>query len=74
MDQKERCESCAHWDSRPELEMASTVGYCDYHEKMFKASYWCKFFLHKASTEAKQYKREIYGGGDEDEESEDMDV
>ena len=74
MEQKERCESCAHWDNRPELEMAANMGYCDYHEKTFKASYWCKFFLHKSSSEAQQYKREIYGGSEEDEDSEEVDM
>lgn len=54
--------------------MASNVGYCDYHEKMFKADYWCKFFLHKSSAEAQKYKREIYGANDDDDEMEDMDV
>lgn len=75
MEGKDRCELCAHWDNRPELEMPKEIGYCDYHEKSFKATYWCKYFLHKSSDEAKQYKREIYGAGDdEDEEGEEMDV
>jgi hypothetical protein len=73
MEQKERCGLCAHWDSRPELEMASNVGYCDYHEKMFKSTYWCKYFLNKSSDEALQYKREIYGGSEDDDETEEMD-
>ena len=54
--------------------MAANMGYCDYHEKMFKADYWCKFFLHKTSDEAKEYKRGIYGGGEDEEEGEDMDA
>ncbi|HKZ59725.1 MAG TPA: hypothetical protein VJ547_07755 [Candidatus Thermoplasmatota archaeon] len=74
MEPKERCDMCAHWDNRPELEMASNAGYCDYHEKMFKADYWCKFYLHKTSAEALQYRREIYGATDEDDEENEMDV
>jgi hypothetical protein len=72
MEKKERCELCAHWDNRPELDMAQGVGYCDYHEKTFKATYWCKFFLDRGSSEAKQYKRDIYGAGEEDEDEEGM--
>jgi hypothetical protein len=53
--------------------MTGNMGYCDYHEKTFRATYWCKFFLHKTSDEAKEYKRGIYGG-DEDEDSDEMDA
>ena len=75
MEEKEQCQSCAHWDTRPELEMSKDIGYCDYHEKTFKATYWCKYFLHKASPEAQQYKRELYGAGEDDEEeTEELDV
>lgn len=74
MEPKERCDSCAHWENRPELEMPANVGYCDYHEKMFKADYSCKFFLNKTSAEALEYRRGIYGGTDEDEEDSEMDV
>lgn len=54
--------------------MASKMGYCDYHEKSFRADYWCKFFLHKSSDEAKEYKRGIYGGGEDEEDSDEMDA
>jgi hypothetical protein len=74
MAQKDECKSCAHWDTRPELDMTGNMGYCDYHEKTFKATYWCKFFLSKSSDEAKEYKRGIYGGGEEDEDSDEMDA
>lgn len=50
------------------------VGYCDYHEKRFNADYWCKFFLNKGSAEADEYRREIYGGGEDEEEAEDGDM
>lgn len=74
MPQKDKCETCAHWDSRPELDMASKMGYCDYHEKSYRADYWCKYFLHRSSDEAAEYKRGIYGGGEEEEEGDDMDA
>ena len=74
METKDRCELCAHWDSRPELEMPKNVGYCDYHEKSFKADYWCKFFLHRESSEAKQYRRGIYGDTEEEGEENEMDM
>jgi len=52
--------------------MPQGVGYCDYHEKTYKATYWCKFFLDKGSDEAKQYKRQMYGGGEEEEGDEEV--
>jgi len=74
MESKDRCELCVHWESRPELEMATGVGYCDYHEKSYKASHWCQFFLARSSQEGEQYKRGMYGGGEDEEENEETDM
>ncbi|HEX9709357.1 MAG TPA: hypothetical protein VGB42_05265 [Candidatus Thermoplasmatota archaeon] len=71
MEPQPRCGLCVHWESRPELEMPVGTGYCDFHEKVYKASHSCEFFTPRDSAEGRAYKRQLYGGGEEDEEGED---
>lgn len=49
--------------------MGVGTGYCDYHEKVYKASHSCERFLARESPEGRAYKSQMYGGGaDEGEE------
>jgi hypothetical protein len=46
--------------------MPEGTGYCDFHEKVYKASHTCDFFLALDSTEGRAYKSKLYGHGEDD--------
>jgi hypothetical protein len=75
MESQRRCRQCVHWESRPELEMSAGTGYCDFHEKVYRADHTCDFFTARDSAEGRAYKAQLYGAGeDEDDEMDDVEV